>query len=489
MYVPFFLRRLVSLYFLRKNKFAKALATLGAHSSSASMLLWIFYSLRMYETVVSIQPLEASWRVCFVRAISLAACGNYQEAGYEVDLFLKRYKAKNQLIKLADAIAPFMPEQALRLLTLVEDKPPSLYVGLLLRIGSNDAARSVLASLPESIFKVEPELSLFETNVVGGSPSVQIVRLNTFLNAYSVPPLSLCHQERPPSPMNVRVAELAPAVSGPLVSVLMTTFRTGERAEVAIQSILNQSYTNLELIVVDDASADDSVSRLKALSQQGERVRIVSLPRNVGTYVAKLIGLSIASGEFITCHDSDDWSHPEKIARQVQPLLNDTSLVASVSSWVRMQDDGVYYARPVHPLMRLNPSSLLFRRERILREVGAWDPVRTGADSELIARLRAVYGPKAIYKVRQPLSLGSHRPDSLMTAASTGYVENGMPSQRLAYWEAWSHWHIRELAAGRRPYIDPDVSISIKQRAFEVPDALCVNPDDVLVSLESVRGN
>ena len=129
--------------------------------------------------------------------------------------------------------------------------------------------------------------------------------------------------------------------------------------------------------------------------------------------------------------------------------------------------------------MRLNPSSPLFRRERVLHEAGAWDCVRTGADSEFLARLRVVFGPKAIKKIGEPLALGSHRPDSLMTAAVTGYSETGISPQRMAYWEAWSRWHIEELALGRRPYVPAEPLAAVKPRPFPVPQALQVPVEDV----------
>lgn len=142
-----------------------------------------------------------------------------------------------------------------------------------------------------------------------------------------------------------------------------------------------------------------------------------------------------------------------------------------------MQDDGVFYARPVYPLARLNPSSPLFRRERVLREAGAWDCVRTGADSEFLARLKLVFGAKAVRKVNQPLTLGSHRADSLMTAVDTGYSQTGVSPQRQTYWEAWSQWHIHSLAAGKLPYIDLSMPPTKSDRPFVVPDSLLVDPN------------
>ncbi|MDZ4064277.1 MAG: glycosyltransferase family A protein [Coriobacteriia bacterium] len=218
----------------------------------------------------------------------------------------------------------------------------------------------------------------------------------------------------------------------------------------AVESVLGQSHGNLELIVVDDGSTDGTGDVVESMLRRDGRLRYLRLETNGGAYVARNAGLMLARGEFLTCHDSDDWSHPWKLERQLRPLLADGNLVCSTSSWVRIQDDGEYYARPVHPLTRMNPSSPMFRRA-LLSRVGVWDEVRTGADSEFLARMGLHVGARAMYRVKEPLTLGSHRAGSLMTGEETGYGPEGISPRRLAEWEAWTWWHISELRAGRKP--------------------------------------
>jgi hypothetical protein len=167
--------------------------------------------------------------------------------------------------------------------------------------------------------------------------------------------------------------------------------------------------------------------------------------------VAKTVGLEHARGDFVTCHDSDDWSHPQKLALQMRPLLMNRQVVATTSHWVRLADDGTCYARPVYPLMRLNGASPLFRRREVEDNAGLWDAVRTGADSEFHARLQLVFGRDAVRRLARPLTFGAHRANSLMTAPDTGHTAHGMSPMRLAYWEAWTRWHVAELRAGRKP--------------------------------------
>ena len=239
---------------------------------------------------------------------------------------------------------------------------------------------------------------------------------------------------------------------------------------------MQQTYRNIEIIVVDDAGDDDTENIVQSMASQDSRLRYIKLPVNVGTFTAKNMGLKLADGEFITCHDSDDWAHPRKIEYQIQPLLANPSLIYTTSQWVRVEDNGMYYARPVHPLMRLNPASPLFRKKIVLAETGVWDWVRTGADSEFAERLKWVFGAKASIQIKKPLTFGAHRADSLMTAPETGYDSNGVSPARLAYWEAWRAWHIECFTRDATPLINSD---GLKPRQFTVPKKLMVSTQNL----------
>lgn len=394
-------------------------------------------------------------------------------------MMLRRDDCASQLPALAAAMAPYLPEFALELLEF-DVNAWSLKAALLLRTNRSEAAeRFLISAFAEGRQRQYPELHLHMSNALGDEPAKQLARLNAYLETFDVPSVALRDVRKPPAPANLKAAEPLSHVDGPLVTVLMTTFETGDRADVAIASVLEQSYRNLELIVIDDASRDGTSEIVQSWARRDSRVKFLRLKRNGGTYLAKNIGFSHAKGTFVTCHDSDDWSHPSKIAQQVKPLLNDERLVATTSNWIRLQDDGVFFSRQVHPLARINPSSPLFRKDKVQQQVGMWDNVRTGADSEFLARIRLVFGPAAVHRISQPLAFGSHREGSLMTAKSTGYSASGISTQRLAYWEAWSRWHIRALRAGRKPRLTADIISGSKLRPFPAPDGIVLKECDV----------
>src|SRR5690606_24823958 len=124
--------------------------------------------------------------------------------------------------------------------------------------------------------------------------------------------------------------------------------------------------------------------------------------------------------------------------------VKDPALIATLSSALRIHDDGSINTGSHAEIVHMNYSSLLFRRVKVLSDTGAWDcGVRVGADTELIWRLRALYGSQAVLQLRQPLSLLSYRKGTLTTGNDgLGFLGSRFPKARLAYLESFNRWHI-----------------------------------------------
>src|SRR5699024_4032739 len=103
-------------------------------------------------------------------------------------------------------------------------------------------------------------------------------------------------------------------IYGPKVTVIMPTYSPGKGIWTAIRSLLEQTWKNLEIIVVNDASPSRYRSLYSELEQLDSRITVLHQEVNAGAYVARNSGLRFATGEFVTTHDDDDWSHPDKIA-------------------------------------------------------------------------------------------------------------------------------------------------------------------------------
>jgi glycosyltransferase involved in cell wall biosynthesis len=115
--------------------------------------------------------------------------------------------------------------------------------------------------------------------------------------------------------------------TSPLVSVLIPVYNAGEYFRPSLQSILNQTHSNLDIIVVDDGSTDGCVDLASDLIAADSRVRLFR-QANATKPVALNRALDQARGEFYATHDADDVSHPARIERQLAALLEKPQLAA-----------------------------------------------------------------------------------------------------------------------------------------------------------------
>src|SRR5262245_25869062 len=104
--------------------------------------------------------------------------------------------------------------------------------------------------------------------------------------------------------------------TAPLVSVVIPTYNRADLVGRAIDSVLGQTYSNIEVIVVEDSSTADTQARL---SRYGNRIQVLT-QKNSGPSVARNHGIAAARGEIIAFLDSDDYWLSTKLARQVDLL-------------------------------------------------------------------------------------------------------------------------------------------------------------------------
>ena len=110
-----------------------------------------------------------------------------------------------------------------------------------------------------------------------------------------------------------------------LVSVIMANYKTKiEYLQEAINSILSQTYTNFELLVIDDCSQDGSVDYIKSIKD--DRIKIFINENNRGPAVTRNRGLEEAKGKYIAIMDSDDIALPTRLEKQVEFMENHTDV-------------------------------------------------------------------------------------------------------------------------------------------------------------------
>lgn len=229
---------------------------------------------------------------------------------------------------------------------------------------------------------------------------------------------------------------------GPLISVIIPAYNAGDGIRVAIESILDQTWQHIELIIVDDHSPDNTLEIVQEYAEKDSRIKVLQTPQNSGPYIARNIALKAASGEFVTVNDSDDWSHASKLEIQVKHLMANKDVIANTSEHARITEDMKLYRRGTPgKYIFSNMSSIMFRRKPVMEEIGFWDSVRFAADGEFKRRLLKSFGTRAYVDLASgPLSLPRQAVTSLTGSSAFGY--NGFfMGVRKEYVESLESYH------------------------------------------------
>lgn len=128
----------------------------------------------------------------------------------------------------------------------------------------------------------------------------------------------------------------------PLVSIMMTTFNRENLIVEAIKSVLGQTYQNWELLILDDASTDNTSKVVDGFAFHDQRIKYLPTPQNLGITKNRNRGLKLANGKYIAVLDSDDvWIDSTKLAEQVTAFAGDPSLVVAGTFTKLIKEDGV----------------------------------------------------------------------------------------------------------------------------------------------------
>lgn len=125
----------------------------------------------------------------------------------------------------------------------------------------------------------------------------------------------------------------------PLVTYILLSYNHRRFLQSALESILNQNYSPIEIIVIDDGSTDGSLDLLRELNKDG-KFRLIE-KSNGGVVSSVNLGVPLASGEFIVLHASDDISHPLRTNVQIQLLLNNPDLGFTAGGIQKISENGV----------------------------------------------------------------------------------------------------------------------------------------------------
>lgn len=380
-----------------------------------------------------------------------------------------------------------------RLPGLARDRRQYLLEALFLaRLGRTAEARALLDARRGG--RYDPSLPWFAAlawnPALTGDPADAtrvLAEINAAFARFGVSPVTRADPEAPLGFDNLRGAAGPRSLrGGPLVSVLLPFHDAEATLRTAIESLAAQSWDALEVLMIDDASRDGGPAIAAEFAARDPRFRLISQAPNGGAYAARNRGLAEARGDYVTTHDADDWSHPEKLARALAALRKRKAPFV-LTDWVRADDAlcflGSWCPSPNQPLADF--SSALFPRA-LFDRVGPWDTARVGADREFLGRVRRLTGTRMPAPVLKgcPLAFGRLSGGSLTRAGAT-HAATARHGIRRDYHEAAAAWHATltppALRAGHPPFFPAPATIRSDRTAAGAPvDLLLIGDFNLL---------
>ncbi len=312
-----------------------------------------------------------------------------------------------------------------------------VYGEYLIRTGREEEARA-LAFLANVEPRRRQDLALLMVNSLS-APTDKLLWFNRFLQAQDMSALAL-----KPGQTQFSIDSLqgtAPPRPGqgdlPLISVITTAYNCAEYLETSARSILNQSWQNLELLLVDDCSDQATQEKIRELAASDPRIVPIFRSENGGTYIAKSEAMARARGKFVIFHDADDWAHPDKLWEEAHALQAQPELVCWCSGWARIDENSQFVMQLSGKYAHPNPAGTLLRHPQVFDRLGGFDPVRTGADSAYKRRIQLEFGPRSLRTNPKVLVLGRHHSNSLTQVGAMSMSHFGWSPSRALYRGNW----------------------------------------------------
>jgi glycosyltransferase involved in cell wall biosynthesis len=234
----------------------------------------------------------------------------------------------------------------------------------------------------------------------------------------------------------------------PKVSVMMPVYNTGRFVGRAIQSILDQTLGDLELIIVDDGSTDNSLHVIQSYARLDRRIRYVSR-ENRGITASRNEALAMATGQYLANIDSDDITRPERLSRQANYLDEHPECVLVCCRMQMIDPDGdpictinlestheeidaIFMGRPGYFI----PVSMMVRRDVLIEIGGFCEQFALAEDRDLCLRLaergRLANIPEVLYSYRQHVGSVCRTHPTLLAACVDRVVDAAHQRRGLA---------------------------------------------------------
>ena len=197
-----------------------------------------------------------------------------------------------------------------------------------------------------------------------------------------------------------------------LVSIIMPAFNCEDFIGTTLDSVINQSYKNWEVIIVDDCSTDNTVDVVQEYIKKDNRIKYHKLEKNSGAAVARNKAVDLASGKYMAFLDSDDVWFPEKLTKQIG-FMEENDYGFTCTSYTKIDEQGQYLNRTIvaqtkrdyDGVLKTCPgnSTVIYNAEKL----GKFKIPDIKKRNDYVMWLQVIKKEKYLYGIVEPL--GSHR--------------------------------------------------------------------------------
>lgn len=196
----------------------------------------------------------------------------------------------------------------------------------------------------------------------------------------------------------------------PLISIIIPCYNSADFITTTINSVIDQTYRNWELVIVDDKSKDDSCKVIEAFVQKHSNIKLIKLEQNGGVSNARNVGLENAKGKYIAFLDSDDVWLKDKLVKQVS-YMEEKSLPMTFCAYNRIDEAGAIISRKIEVPYSVNYRQLLshnviiFSTSLTLKSVIGDTKFKKAGHEDWIFWLDIFKKPFSGYGINEPLVL------------------------------------------------------------------------------------
>lgn len=197
-----------------------------------------------------------------------------------------------------------------------------------------------------------------------------------------------------------------------LVSVIMPSYNSENYIRSAISSVIDQTYTNWELIIVDDASTDMTRQVVQSFHEADSRIKYYRLTVNSGAAIARNKAIDYAIGRYIAFLDSDDVWFPHKLSAQIR-FMKDNNYTFSCTSYTKIDENGNFLNRTIKAKKKLDYDGLLKKcpgNSTVVydaNELGKFKIPNIKKRNDYVMWLQVIKKAGMLYGIEEPLA--SHR--------------------------------------------------------------------------------